>query len=76
MKDQDLFPLQIVLREILIQNSIDASMLIDIEDLVAREGLRDLLKFSLIVVASVPVMMIYPFVQRHFIKGMMIGSVK
>ena len=76
LKDQELFPLQIVLREILIQNSIDASMLIDIEDLVAREGLRDLLKFSLIVVASVPVMLIYPFVQRHFVKGMMIGSVK
>lgn len=76
LKDQDLFPLQIVLREILIENSIDASMLIDVEDLVAREGLRDLLKFSLIVVASVPVMIIYPFVQRHFIKGMMIGSVK
>lgn len=76
LKDQDLFPLQIVLREILIENSIDASMLIDVEDLVAREGLRDLLKFSLIVVASVPVMLIYPFVQRHFIKGMMIGSVK
>ena len=76
LKDQDLFPLQIVLREILIQNSIDASMLIDIEDLVAREGLRDLLKFSLIVVASVPVMILYPFVQQHFIKGMTIGSVK
>ena len=76
LKDQDLFPLQIVLREILIQNSIDASMLIDIEDLVAREGLRELLKYSLIVVASVPVMIIYPFVQRHFVKGMMIGSVK
>ncbi len=76
LKDQDLFPLQIVLREILIQNSIDASMLIDIEDLVAREGLRELLKYSLIVVASVPVMIIYPFVQKHFVKGMMIGSVK
>ena len=76
MKDQELFPLQIVLREILIQNSIDASMLIDIEDLVAREGLRELLKYSLIVVASVPVMLIYPFVQKHFVKGMMIGSVK
>ncbi len=76
LKDQELFPLQIVLREILIQNSIDASMLIDIEDLVAREGLRELLKYSLIVVASVPVMIIYPFVQKHFVKGMMIGSVK
>ena len=76
LKDQELFPLQLVLREILIQNSIDASMLVDIEDLVVREGLRELLKYSLIVVASVPVMIIYPFVQRHFVKGMMIGSVK
>ncbi len=76
LKDQELFPLQIVLREILIENSIDASMLIDIEDLVAREGLRELLKYSLIVVASVPVLILYPFVQRHFVKGMMIGSVK
>ncbi len=76
LKDQELFPLQLVLREILIENTIDASMLIDIEDLVAREGLRELLKYSLIVVASVPVLLIYPFVQRHFVKGMMIGSVK
>ena len=76
LKDQELFPLQIVLREILIENSIDASMLIDIEDLIVREGLRELLKYSLIVVASVPVLIIYPFVQRHFVKGMMIGSVK
>ncbi len=76
LKDQELFPLQIVLREILIENSIDASMLIDIEDLIVREGLRELLKYSLIVVASVPVLLIYPFVQKHFVKGMMIGSVK
>ncbi|MCY4145265.1 MAG: carbohydrate ABC transporter permease [Chloroflexi bacterium] len=76
LKDQELFPLQLVLREILIQNSVDASMLIDVEDLVAREGLRDLLKYSLIVVASVPVMILYPFVQRHFVKGMTLGSVK
>jgi putative aldouronate transport system permease protein len=76
LKDQELFPLQIVLREILILNSIDASMLIDMEDLVAREGLRELLKYALIIVASVPVLIIYPFVQKHFIKGMMIGSVK
>ena len=76
MKDQELFPLQIVLREILIENSIEASLLIDVEDLIARQGLRELLKYSLIVVASVPVLIIYPFVQRHFVKGMMIGSVK
>jgi len=76
LKDQELFPLQLVLREILIQNSIDASMLIDIEDLKAREGLRELLRYSLIVVASVPVMLLYPFVQKHFVRGMTLGSVK
>lgn len=76
LHDQELFPLQLVLREILIQSSIDASMLVDIEDLVAREGLRELLQYSLIVVASVPVLIIYPFAQKHFVKGMMIGSVK
>jgi ABC-type glycerol-3-phosphate transport system permease component len=76
LKDQSLFPLQIVLREILVLNSVDASMLIDVEDLVAREGLRELLKYSLIIVASLPVLLIYPFVQKHFVKGMMIGSVK
>ena len=76
LKDQELFPLQLVLREILIQNSIDASMLVDIEDLVVREGLRELLKYSLIVVASVPVLILYPFVQKHFVKGITIGSVK
>lgn len=76
LKDQALFPLQIVLREILILNTIDASMLMDIDDLVAREGMRELLKYSLIMVATVPVLILYPFVQKHFIRGMMIGSIK
>ena len=41
-----------------------------------RQDLRDLLKYSLIVVASVPVLIIYPFVQKHFVRGVMIGSLK
>ena len=41
-----------------------------------REGLRELLKFSLIIVASVPVLAIYPFVQKYFVRGEMIGSIK
>jgi ABC-type glycerol-3-phosphate transport system permease component len=51
-------------------------MMMNEEDLVARQGLADLLKYSLIVVATVPVLVIYPFVQKHFVKGVMIGSVK
>ncbi len=44
--------------------------------MVERQQLADLLKYSLIVVASLPVLIIYPFVQRYFVKGMLIGSVK
>lgn len=76
LKDRELFPLQLVLRSILIQNQIDPSMVINEEDLIARQGLADLLKYSLIVVATVPVLIIYPFVQKHFVKGVMIGSIK
>jgi multiple sugar transport system permease protein/putative aldouronate transport system permease protein len=73
-----LYPLQIILRNVLIQNQFNAEMIsdMDIEEIAAREGLADLLKFALIVVASVPVLSIYPFVQRYFIKGIMIGSIK
>ena len=39
-------------------------------------GLADLLKYSLIVIATLPMMCIYPFVQKFFIKGVMIGSIK
>ncbi len=76
LKDRSLYPLQLVLRSILVQNQIDPSMVTSEEDLVARQGLADLLKYSLIVVATVPVLIIYPFVQKHFVKGVMIGSIK
>nr|WP_275983901.1 carbohydrate ABC transporter permease [Paenibacillus hamazuiensis] len=76
LKHQELYPLQLVLRDILVQNEVDASMITDVADAAAREGLRELLKYSLIVVSTVPVLIIYPFIQRHFVKGMMIGSLK
>ncbi len=76
--DRKKYPLQVFLREILIQNTIDASMTgsVSIEDEVVKQGLEDLLKYSLIIVASVPVLIIYPFVQKYFVKGVMIGSIK
>ena len=49
---------------------------IPLEEQEAKEGLAELLKYSLIVVASVPVLIIYPFVQKYFLKGVMIGSIK
>ncbi|MCR8634717.1 MULTISPECIES: carbohydrate ABC transporter permease [Paenibacillus] len=76
LKHQELYPIQLVLRDILVQNEVDASMITDVADQAARDGLRELLKFSLIVVSTLPVLIIYPFIQRHFVKGMMIGSLK
>ena len=73
---QNLFPLQIPLRNILILNSMDMSMLSDVEEMARRQQLVELLKYSLIVAASLPVMLLYPFAQKHFVKGLLIGSVK
>ena len=76
LKSSKLFPLQMVLRNILIQNSFDPSMVKDPVSMMETQGLRDLLKYALIVVASVPVLCLYPFIQKYFVKGMLIGSVK
>lgn len=76
LRTPDLFPLQIILRNILILSSIDPSMMANVDQMQAQQGLRELLKYSLIVVASAPVLIIYPFVQKHFVKGVMIGSLK
>jgi putative aldouronate transport system permease protein len=75
LKSADLFPLQLILRSIIIQNN-SAGGLNDAIKLVERQQLSELLKYSLIVVATLPVLVIYPFVQRYFVQGMMVGSVK
>ena len=75
LKNPDLFPLQLVLRNILILNTTGGGA-VDASVVIQRQELADLLKYSLIVVASVPVLLIYPFVARYFTKGIMIGAVK
>ena len=75
LKSSDLQPLQIVLRNILILNTTSGGTM-DPAALAQRRQLADLLKYCLVVVGSVPVLMIYPFVQRYFVKGMLIGSIK
>lgn len=76
LKSPNLFPLQIILRNILVINSVDPTMMINVNEMAAREGLKNLLKYSLIVVSSGPVLILYPFIQKYFVKGMMIGSLK
>ncbi|WP_130836240.1 carbohydrate ABC transporter permease [Lachnoclostridium sp. Marseille-P6806] len=76
LKNEMLQPLTIVMREILIQNQVDFTMLRDAKAASEMQGLAQLLKYSTIVVASVPVLAIYPFVQKYFVEGVMIGAVK
>lgn len=78
LNDKKLFPLQIILRNILVLNQLDYSMMenLDLEEITAREGVAELLKYALIIVASLPVLMIYPFAQKYFVKGIMMGSLK
>lgn len=72
----NLQPLQTVLRDILLLTKMDSTMVGDVRDLAMRQGLSNLLKYAVIVVSSVPLLMLYPFVQKYFVKGIMIGSLK
>ena len=76
LTNDKLYPLQLVLRNILLANQMDAAMVTDMEQMESKQGLADLIKYALIVVSSLPVLIIYPFIQKYFVKGVMIGSVK
>lgn len=78
LNNADLYPVQLVLREILTQNQIDPSQMgnMDLTELRLKKELFDKLKYALIVIAMVPPLVAYPFVQKHFVKGVLIGSVK
>lgn len=74
LRDESLYPLQLTLRGILLQNQ--ASSLGDVDSMMEQQRAAELLKYGLIIVSSLPVMVIYPFIQKHFAKGVMVGSIK
>lgn len=76
LKSEELYPLQIVLRGILVKSQINTGQIAMMEGMRNQLGIGSLVKYSVIIVASVPVLMIYPFAQKYFIKGVMIGSLK
>ncbi|MDD3767067.1 MAG: carbohydrate ABC transporter permease [Eubacteriales bacterium] len=76
IKDSALFPLQIVLRNILISSDLALEMIQENQKAMAQLDNIELMKYSAIIVSSLPVLIIYPFVQKHFVKGVMIGAVK
>jgi putative aldouronate transport system permease protein len=68
------YPLQLILREILIENEV-SSMTTDVGSL-DKEAISETIKYATIVVATVPILCIYPFLQKYFAKGVMIGAIK
>ena len=74
LNDKGLFPLQLVLREILIQNDT-ASMTLG-TGTVDGLAIAETIKYAVIIVATLPILCIYPFLQKYFVKGVMIGAVK
>ena len=72
----NLQPLTIVMKEILIMSQVDMTQVTDASAVSKLQGMSELLKYSTIVVASLPVMLLYPLIQKHLVKGVMIGAVK
>ncbi len=76
LESSKLYPLQVVLRDILVSNQPDPAMIDDLATLIEKQKVAEMLKYGLIVVASLPVLILYPFVQRYFVTGVMVGSIK
>lgn len=76
LSDQNRYPLQLVLRAILIQSQASEESFAGIGNTYSRMLLSETMKYALIIVSSVPVLILYPFLQKYFVHGVMIGSVK
>lgn len=76
LDDANLQPLQLVLRSILIQNTPATGMIADIQSTAEMAKIAELLKYSTIVISSLPLLIMYPFFQKYFDRGVMVGSVK
>ena len=77
VKDKELMPLQTILRDVLITGKIDmASSGMEMEAVIQKLKTAQTLKYSVIVVSTVPLMLVYPFIQKYFVKGIMLGAVK
>ena len=76
INDASLQPLQLVLRSILVQNTPQPGMIADIQSTAEMAKVAELLKYATIVVSSLPLLIMYPFFQKYFDQGVMVGSVK
>lgn len=74
LRDRDLYPLQLVLLEILITNSTDS--MLTAAGPADKMPIGETIKYATIIVATVPILLLYPFLQKYFVKGVMIGAIK
>jgi putative aldouronate transport system permease protein len=74
LRDRELFPLQLVLREILIENSTTDTT--NLSNTTSDPFLGEVVKYATIIVATVPILVLYPFIQKYFTQGVMIGALK
>ena len=77
LRERIKYPISLILREILVLHSADTMMGGDLAGQMGdHEQIAESIKYATTVVATVPILLLYPFLQKHFVKGVMIGSVK
>jgi len=77
LNDKEKFPLQLILREILLMANVDFTKAAANPELFYRnQQLSEILRYGTIIISALPLMVLYPFIQKYFVKGVMIGSVK
>ena len=76
LTDRSKYPLQLILREILIQSNMQNMVEISEESLVKALMEAETIKYAVVIVANLPVLLLYPFLQRYFVKGIVIGAIK
>ena len=74
LRNRDLYPLQLILREILLQNQTDQQ--VSMEAMQNMESVSESIKYATIMVSVIPALCIYPFLQKYFVKGVLVGAVK
>lgn len=81
LQDRDKFPLQLLMKEILVANDSSATTMgsaggVVIDSAGSSTAYRELVKYCTIVVSTIPILMVYPFLQKYFVKGVYVGSIK
>jgi len=75
LRDRTKYPLQLFLREILLQDQME-SMAVSTQEMAEESLFKELIQYSSIIVTTLPILCIYPLLQRYFVQGVMIGAVK